>query len=115
METTVRTIKMNLPANPSIGLGYVPLTTFWEDFCIANKWGKQAVIDTFNNSLEYAKSNYKILTEFVMVLNHQCWYFYEKKDTEMSKFYAKLFYKMDIYATDTLKGEELEYFYDTTD
>ena len=101
--------------NPSIGLGYKPITTFWEDFCIANAFGLNSIQETYDDGFKYATTNYKYLTEFVMVLNHQCWYFYEVQNYELSKFYEKLFYEADNYALDNLTGDELEYFLRTTD
>lgn len=32
--------------------GYQPKTTFWQDFEIANAFGKKAVEDTFNRAFE---------------------------------------------------------------
>jgi hypothetical protein len=89
-------------------------TTFWMDFSIADAFGKDAIQDTFNRAFEEWKSNYKYLTELVMVLNHKCWDWYEKNDTYCN-LYSDLFYQARDYAYDNLQGEELEFFYHVTD
>lgn len=101
--------------NPLILLGYEPLTTFWEDFCIADAFGLKAIQETYDNGIQFAKTNYKYLTEFVMTLNFKCWAFYEIQNYEFSKFYEKLFYEADDFALENLKGDELQYFLRTTD
>ena len=51
--------------------GYKPFTTFWQDFSIADVFGKEAVMDTFQRAFEEWKNNYVFITELVMVLNHK--------------------------------------------
>ena len=46
-------------------LGYKPITTFWEDFSIADKFGNEAVNDTFKRAFTEWKGNYAYLTEMV--------------------------------------------------
>ena len=94
--------------------GYKPLTTFYKDFSIAEKFGTQAIIDTFDRAFEDWKHDYKYLTEFVMVLNWKIWEHYEDNE-ELAKLYNELWERADNYACENLKGEELTYFYTTTD
>lgn len=49
--------------------GYTVQTTFWEDFSIADRFGKSAVLDTFKRAFAEWKTDYKYLTEMVLVLN----------------------------------------------
>jgi len=95
--------------------GYHPITTFYSDFSIANQYGPSAVEDTYNRSWEYASSDYKILTEFVMALNWQWNARADRKQTALADMYGKLFTKAQKYAEKTLKGDELEYYFETTD
>jgi hypothetical protein len=44
-------------------------TTFWSDFSIADPFGKDAVRDTFNRAFEEWKSDFRYLTDLVIVLN----------------------------------------------
>ena len=94
--------------------GYKPQTTFWQDFSIADKFGISAVKDTFNRAFKEWKSNYIYLTELVMVLNHKIWEHYERNEP-LARAYNDLWEKADNYACEHLKGEELSYFYRTTD
>ena len=94
--------------------GYKQITTFFEDFSIADNFGIGAIKDTYNRAFEEWKTNYKYLTEFVMVLNWKCWQHYQKND-EYSELYSKLYYKTHDYACNHLKGDELTYYLHTTD
>lgn len=95
--------------------GYVPQTTFWMDFSIADRFGKTAIQDTFNRAFAEWKNNVTYITELVMVLNHKCWYFYEKQEMEISKLYCQLYEKAHDWALDNLKGDELGYYLSVTD
>lgn len=95
--------------------GYEFKTTFWQDFSIADKFGKSAIKDTFNRAFKEWKSNYIYLTELVMVLNWKLWTFYEKGNNEYAELYNELWMKADEYACENLKGDELSYFYSETD
>lgn len=94
--------------------GYKPITTFWQDFSIADKFGVAAVADTFKRAFNEWKSNYKFLTELVMVLNHKIWQWY-KENPSLGQLYNKLWAMADSYAASNLKDEELQYFYEVTD
>lgn len=95
---------------------YKPITTFWDDFSIAERYGEKAVIDTFNRSFKEWKSNYKYLTELVLVLNHKIWQHYEiPENKRLAEVYNSLWEKADQYACENLEGAELEYFYNITD
>lgn len=94
--------------------GYKPITTFYEDFSIADNFGLSAIKDTYKRAMEAWKSDYKYLTELVMALNWKIWEHYEQNDA-YAKLYDKLYREADEYACNNLKGEELSYFYQTTD
>ena len=94
--------------------GYKPLTTFWSDFSMAEQFGIEAVKGTFKRAFEEWKGDYKFLTELVMVLNHKIWQWYEKND-ELARVYDALWEEADNYGCENLKGEELDYFYETLD
>ena len=94
--------------------GYKPITTFYEDFNIADQFGTDAIRDTYERSMKGWKDNYKYLTELVMALNWKIWEHYEKND-EYAKLYNELWEKADGYAMEHLKGDELSYFYQVTD
>ena len=53
--------------------GYKPITTYYRDFSIADKFGKKAILETYKKAVQYAKLNYKYLTELVMALNWKSW------------------------------------------
>ena len=95
--------------------GYTTMTTFWNDFSIADKFGIHAIKDTYKRAFNEWKSNYKYLTELVMVLNWKCWHYYDKGNNEYSLLYSNLYHEANDYAYDNLKGDELTYYYQTTD
>ena len=94
--------------------GYKPITTFYEDFSIADRFGISAIKDTFKRAFENWKDNYKYLTELVMALNWKIWEHYESNE-KVARVYSDLWEKADGYAMDNLEGEELNYFLSTTD
>lgn len=93
--------------------GYEPKTTFYTDFSIADNFGVSAIKDTFKRSFENWKHNYVYLTELVMVLNWK--EFEHQNNDEYLNLYYKLWCIADEYACNNLKGDELTYFFRTTD
>ena len=94
--------------------GYETFTTFWEDFSIADRFGVSAIKDTFKRAFNEWKSDYKYLTELVMVLNWKIWQHYETND-KYAELYNELWGEADLYAMENLKGDEAAYFFRTTD
>lgn len=94
--------------------GYETMTTFWQDFSIADKFGVAAIKDTYKRAFNEWKNNYKYLTELVMVLNWKIWQHY-KNNESIARVYNKLWEEADLYAQENLHGEEAEYFFRTTD
>lgn len=94
--------------------GYETITTFWQDFTIAERFGADAIKDTYNRAFEEWKDDYKHLTELVMVLNWKIWQHYEDNEP-IARAYNELWNEADLYAQENLHGEEAAYFYRTTD
>lgn len=94
--------------------GYEMITTFGTDFDIADSFGAAAVKDTFNRAFAEWRSEYRYLTELILVLNWKSAQHYGSNMT-LSKLYADLWSQADQYACDNLQGKELEYFYRVTD
>lgn len=95
--------------------GYTPITTFYEDFSIADLFGVKAIRDTFKQGLKNAAfMGYKELTEFVMALNWKIHEHYGRNDT-FAELYSELWEKASDYANETLEGEEAHYYYRTID
>ena len=94
-------------------LGYKQITTFYRDFGIAEVFGIKAVKDTYKQSFNSWKYDYKYLTELVMVLNWKIWEHY-KTNPELAEVYQGLWDKARDYAVKNLKGAEFEYYYRTT-
>ena len=94
--------------------GYETKTTFYEDFSIADKFGAEAVKDTYRRAFESWKDNVEYLTELVMVLNWKIWAHYENNE-ELAQVYNKLWQEADTYALENLEGDDLSYFWRTAD
>lgn len=94
--------------------GYRPITTFWMDFDIADRFGLEAIKDTYSRAFREWRSDYRYLTELVLVLNHKAWQHYERND-QYSELYVQLYEVADNYAIENLKGQELKYFLSVTD
>lgn len=93
--------------------GYKPISTFYTDFSIADKFGISAIKDTYNRCKKYWCNDYKYLTELVMVMSWKS--FEHQNNYEYCKLYSDLYYELDEYACNTLKGDELSYYFRTTD
>lgn len=89
-------------------------TTFWMDFSIADAFGIDAIRDTYNRAFEEWKSDYRYLTDLVLVLNHKIWQWHEKND-DYALLYNDLWMTTHDYALDHLKGKEFEYYFEKTD
>lgn len=94
--------------------GYEVKTTFWDDFSIADRFGVKAIKDTYNRAFKEWKGNVTYVTELAMVLNHKIWQ-YADVDTEKMNIYDKLWRECDHWCCMNLKGDDLTYYYDTTD
>lgn len=88
---------------------------FWQDFSISEHWGINAIQDTYNRASSEWKTNAEYITSLVITLNHKIWYWYDKGNIEYSKLYDKLWRELDEWCMDNLKGEDLEYYIQTTD
>jgi hypothetical protein len=100
-------------------VGYTPITTFWEDFSIAEKFGKQAIQDTAERAFNEWHTNVKFLAELIMVLNHKSWFWYENGIEEISVIYSDLYYKYNDLGWDWLEThgteEEKHWYFETLD
>ena len=114
-------------------LGYEKKTTFWNDFSIAEVFGKDdpdkglaAVKDTYERAFKEWKSNTEYITELTLVLNHKiwCWYDAVQRITDptlksyadrLSHLYNDLWEQNDQWCMDHLKGEAADYYFRVTD
>lgn len=94
--------------------GYTMTTTFIDDFRIANAFGESAVRDTYKRAFKEWKDNYVYLTELVISLNLMIWGLYETNES-LARVYNELWAEADAYACDNLEGDELSFFFRTTD
>lgn len=90
-------------------------TTFWMDFSIADKFGVDAIKDTYKRAFNEWKNDVVYLTELTMVCNWKIFYWYEHKNEEYAELYDDLWRKTDAYAMKHLKDDELSYFIRVTD
>ena len=102
-------------------IGYEPKTTFWQDFCIADLYGPEAIIDTFKRAFREWHKNIEYLTELALVLNHKGTFFCREEEPEnstlnmISRLYFIMWEQVDNYAHDHLQGEDYEYYFKITD
>lgn len=93
--------------------GYEPKTTFYTDFSIAERFGVDGIMDTYSRAFRSWKKNVEYITELVMVLN---WKIFEHQDNGLfCRIYQKLWLTLDGWCQENLKGDDLAYYYRTTD
>ena len=108
-------ISLGLPEwNIEAMCGYVPKTTFYMDFSIADRFGPGAVKETYKRAFEQWKTNVVFITELVMVLNWKIWEHYEHNDG-LAKLYNDLWETAGGWCLDNLKDDDLRYYLETTD
>ena len=95
-------------------LDYECKTTFWNDFSLAEFFGAEAIKDTYRRARAGWERDRIYGTELSMVLNHKCWYWYEKNDT-FSKLYAELWEEYHGWVLENWEGEDLGYYLRVTD
>lgn len=96
-------------------MDYKMKTTFWQDFSIAELFGKDAVIDTFNRAFAEWKTNTEYVTELAIVTNWKCWQHYRKENHMYGELYHDLYYKVRGWCIENLKGNDLAYYLRETD
>jgi len=89
-------------------------TTFWTDFSIAERFGIEAIKDTYKRAFNEWKTNIVYLTELVMVLNWKIWALY-KTNEAVARVYDALWKEADRWCCENLTGKDAEYYYTTTD
>ena len=94
---------------------YDMITTFGNDFDIAEIFGPDGIQDTYKRAFNEWKGNYKYLTELVLILNWKIWQHWEAGDETTARIYNDLWDKTARYAAENLTGAELDYYYRTTD
>lgn len=94
--------------------GYEPKTTFWSDFTIAEAFGEKAVKDTFKRAFGEWQTDKVYITELALILNWKIWYWNEKNQS-YAKMYDSMWKEVDAWCMDNLKGDDLQYYLQTTD
>lgn len=89
-------------------------TTFLEDFYVANKFGHEAILDTYNNAFDKWHENVIYVTELSLVLNWNIFHYYDL-DRETAQLYDMLWRQCDEWCINNLTGDDLDYYLKTTD
>lgn len=90
--------------------GYEPMTTFWQDFAIADRFGDKAIKDTYRHVKAEWKDNYVYWTELCLVLNHRCWKWYNENSYSRSELYQRLYEEANEMTYDWLEKWQAYYF-----
>ena len=94
--------------------GYQPKTTFYTDFSIADHFGKDAIVDTYERAFKHWKNNVEYVTELAMALNWKSWE-HSNDNPNIARLYVDLWRKVDKWCMDNLKGDDIQYYLRTTD
>ena len=94
--------------------GYRPITTFWHDFSLADNRGADAILKVYTKVFNEWKTNYRYITELVLVLYYKIWQ-YNGKDNILINLYYKLWNKTSIWCEDNFSELERKYYIETTD
>lgn len=94
--------------------GYKPKTTFYTDFSIADHFGKEAIMETYERAFNQWKHNVEYVTELSMALNWKIWEHHTKNES-IARLYDTLWRKIDKWCMENLKGDDISYYIRTTD
>ena len=95
--------------------GYVPKTTFWDDFWIGLLFGGiEGVCETYDRAFKEWRGDVVYVTELAMVLNHLGDFWWERQRRVAEVFYD-LYEQTDSWCREHLKGDDREYYYRVTD
>lgn len=95
-------------------IGYTPNTTFWDDFSIADIFGIEAIIDTFERAFTEWKEDVRYIAELSLVLNHKGIYYSESRPM-LSNAYLTLWERLHRWAQSYYSGEDADYYFNVTD
>lgn len=93
--------------------GYKPMTTFWQDFSIADQFGVNAIEDTYKRAKSEWEDNCKYWTELCLVLNHKIWQWHERDD-QKAVLYDRLWREADGMTAEWPQQWQ-EYYFEVTD
>lgn len=95
--------------------GYKPISTYYTDFGIAEWYGKDSIKDTYKRAIKNWGDDIKWATEIAMIMN---WKWHEHSvsgNGVYADLYADLWEETDRYIKEHYKGDDLAYYYRTTD
>jgi len=88
---------------------------FWTDFTIADRFGENAIRDTYQRAFKGWKDNVEYFASLVMTLNHKIWVHYEAGNEALASIYNELWEKADQYGATRFKGEDAAYYFQFLD
>lgn len=95
--------------------GYVPKTTFWNDFETVEPFGEGAIHSLCRAAMREWAHDKIYLTELSLVLNHRLWMHYERGNETLARIYDELWRNAHAYAVENLNGDDLRYYLEVTD
>lgn len=111
-------IKIEFPKLPAWNIeeetGYKPKTTFWEDFSIADAFGPEGVLSTFESAFREWRDDVEYIAELSLVLNHKIWAHYKARPI-LGETYRALWERLHDWAKDNFTGNDAEYYFNVTD
>lgn len=96
--------------------GYTLTSTFMNDFAIAERFGADAVKDTFDRAFAEWKDNPTMLAELAVVTNTRCWDTYAMENYLLSGMYSGMYYMCTGYAYEGTRPDSfVEIFFNIVD
>ena len=88
---------------------------FMQDFRIADRFGADAIKDTYSRAFGEWKNDVKYFASFVLTLNHQIWHHHGNGNEELANLYDTLWKQADSWGCEHFTGDDLAYYYDFLD
>lgn len=112
-----RTFTIKLP-NWSMAefIGYTPITTFWEDFSVAEKGGIVAINKTFNVAFNEWKTNIKYIAELELVMGHKAEFFASYlRNNKLKEIYYDYYKHLNNSQIEEIYSSYIDKFYEIHD
>lgn len=95
--------------------GYKLVSTFWNDFLIADAFGENSIKDTFRRAFSVWKDDTTYGMELAIVMSLKSGWWYGKNGNKFSALYSELYDKIDGYIMSHYKKDDVRRYLEITD
>ena len=103
-----------METNYTLPNGHEFISTFVDDFLIADRYGIPAIKDTFKRAWDAWHTDPVYCAELVVTLNHAIWRYYKTRP-DFAEIYKNIWKEAHNKALSQFKGKDFQTYYDIVD